>query len=556
MSKSINIQENNLSLLGKFAKKSDKVTFIDGNNSIIYTRVSGREQQEKNMSLTWQKKYCEELCQRNNYNIVGYFGGTFESAKTDERKEFKRMLEFIKKGKTNISNIIVYSIDRFSRTGSTWFIDQLRGWGVRIISVTQPADSNTANGRWYQKMQLLIAELDNEQRKDKCVTGMREKLLRGEWIVKPTVGYKKILEGGKIKVVPDEKSEYIRKAFYWKLKENLPLTEILKRLGKMGMKVSRTRLSEIFRNPFYCGYITGTLIDGKVVKGLHEPIVPENVFLEVNGLLSKNHYGYKHQADNDQLPLKIFVKCGDCGSSFCGYEVKKKKLFYYKCKKAGCKCNRSVKHMHTIFTDTLRQYTVDTTLIEPLKRQLMATYSQMHEQDASNEKLLGTQLTEVDKNLQTLKERWALGKISEEVYKEFAPKYNEQKDKIEEDLEKINYTSSNLESNLQTALEIACNLLTVWNVLDYTEKQRLQYLIFPKGMYYDRKNDAVRTNEVNFIFSQIAHLTKISGGSNYEHTNNSVDMFGQVGVAGFEPATSRTPSVCANRAAPHPEQLT
>src|SRR5580700_5926104 len=111
--------ETALNPLQSFAKKSDKVTFIDGNSSIIYTRVSGREQQEKNMSLTWQKKYCEELCQRNNYSIVGYFGGTFESAKTDERKEFKRMLEFIKKGKTNISNIIVYSIDRFSRTGST-----------------------------------------------------------------------------------------------------------------------------------------------------------------------------------------------------------------------------------------------------------------------------------------------------------------------------------------------------------------------------------------------------------------------------------------------------
>jgi hypothetical protein len=30
--------------------------------------------------------------------------------------------------------------------------------------------------------------------------------------------------------------------------------------------------------------------------------------------------------------------------------------------------------------------------------------------------------------------------------------------------------------------------------------------------------------------------------------------FNKVGEAGFEPATSRTPSVCANRAAPLPEQ--
>jgi hypothetical protein len=78
-------------------------------------------------------------------------------------------------------------------------------------------------------------------------------------------------------------------------------------------------------------------------------------------------------------------------------------------------------------------------------------------------------------------------------------------------------------------------LLTVWNVSDYTEKQRLQYVIFPKGMYYDRKNDTVRTDEVNFIFSQIALLTKITGESNNEHPNNSVGMFGQVEREGFEP---------------------
>ncbi len=317
-------------LLGQFGKKSDRVNFIDGGSSIIYTRVSGREQ-EKNMSLSWQKKYCEELCTRNGYDVVAYFGGTFESAKTDERKEFKKMIDFIKKGKTKVSNLVVYSLDRFSRAGSTWLIDQLRGWGVRIISVTQPADSNTANGRWYQKMQLLIAELDNEQRKDKCVTGMREKLLRGEWNIKPTIGYEKVkVAGKKPQCVINEKGKLIRKAFYWRAEENLSHVDIVRKLEKMGLKLTQQRLSEIFRNPFYCGYITNKLIDGKVIKGQHEAIVPEEILLKVNGLL---HKGVKHQTANDELPLKIFVKCEDCGSSFCGYEVKKKSCFTINVKK-------------------------------------------------------------------------------------------------------------------------------------------------------------------------------------------------------------------------------
>lgn len=40
-----------------------------------------------------------------------------------------------------------------------------------------------------------------------------------------------------------------------------------------------------------------------------------------------------HYNENDKLPLKIFVKCNDCGSSFCGYEVKKKNSFIINVKK-------------------------------------------------------------------------------------------------------------------------------------------------------------------------------------------------------------------------------
>ena len=48
--------------------------------------------------------------------VVADFGGTFESAKSDERKEFQKMLTYVKRNK-EIDAIIVYSYDRFSRTG-------------------------------------------------------------------------------------------------------------------------------------------------------------------------------------------------------------------------------------------------------------------------------------------------------------------------------------------------------------------------------------------------------------------------------------------------------
>ena len=101
--------------------KGKKVQKFKGSNCVIYTRVSTKEQADNNMSLETQRKSCEQYALRNKYNIVGCFGGTYESAKTDERKEFNNMLSCVKKSKEKISYIIVYSVDRFSRSGANAF---------------------------------------------------------------------------------------------------------------------------------------------------------------------------------------------------------------------------------------------------------------------------------------------------------------------------------------------------------------------------------------------------------------------------------------------------
>ena len=87
-------------------------------NCVVYTRVSSKEQADTNMSLSTQRKLCEQYANKHNLIVLGYFGGTYESAQNDERKEFNTMLAFVKKCREKISYIIVYSVDRFSRSGA------------------------------------------------------------------------------------------------------------------------------------------------------------------------------------------------------------------------------------------------------------------------------------------------------------------------------------------------------------------------------------------------------------------------------------------------------
>lgn len=90
-----------------------------GTEAVIYTRVSSKEQADKNLSLETQRKAIEEYARRYELPVAAYFGGTYESAKTDGRKEFQRMLQFIQQHSGRIGQILVYTLDRFSRTGGS-----------------------------------------------------------------------------------------------------------------------------------------------------------------------------------------------------------------------------------------------------------------------------------------------------------------------------------------------------------------------------------------------------------------------------------------------------
>ena len=146
-----------LSHFAKFSKTagSKAGTSKEAKTAVIYTRVSSKEQADKNLSLDFQRKSIEEYASRNGFTIAASFGGTYESAKTDGRKEFARMLDYVKKSKGAVSHILVYTLDRFSRTGggAIKLAEELREkYGVTVFAVTQPADTSNPSGVLQQSI--------------------------------------------------------------------------------------------------------------------------------------------------------------------------------------------------------------------------------------------------------------------------------------------------------------------------------------------------------------------------------------------------------------------
>ncbi len=96
-------------------------------------------------------------------------------------------------------------------------------------------------------------------------------------------------------IVPKEKAKRVKQAFLLWANEGLSNTGIANKISTAGMKVSNKRLTQIFRNPFYCGYISHSHLLGQIAKGKHEPIISREVFLKANDMLSRVAYGFKHQ---------------------------------------------------------------------------------------------------------------------------------------------------------------------------------------------------------------------------------------------------------------------
>ncbi len=496
-------------LLQQFTVKKEKSKVEIGDRAITYNRCST----EKQDSVEWQSKVTAGVVKQNNWHLIKAFGAK-ESAKSDDRKEFQEMLRFSKK--ENISHIVFYSYDRFSRAGNLGLIDELRAKGIKVHSATQAVDDETASGRMMQKFYLVIAEMDNEQRREKVIEGQKNKLRKGEWIGLPPIGYEKRFVTGKKEHDHDKKQCFINdtgkllmQAFLWKHKEKISNVEVIARLKKMGLSLDLSQLTRIFRNPFYCGYITSTLLDeGELIRGKHEALISEEIFLRVNGIVNEITRGWNIIRENDEMPLKASIRCSKCDRPLTAYP-QKGKYIYYKCPNNGCCVNVSNKKLHSLFEAELSKFSINTNLIPAIKTQLECTYWTIHDRDSSREKPMKDELTRLKNELETMEFNLAVGKITPEIFAKHSTLHQDKIKSIDKELKILVNDSSNLSTFLDSAIQNAGNLVKMWQNLDYTGKVRLQKLVYPDGFLYQPETNTVRTLTVNPIFSAIASISQI-----------------------------------------------
>ena len=553
METSVNLNRKEAESLDLFLKYCPqavvKNTQRDPNAAVSYTRVSGKKQVER-ASLTTQDRTNTELAERRKWYIMEKFGGTYESAKKDDRKEFNRLKKFLFTNK-KVSKVIVYSYDRFSRTGlsAADFIQKLNRMGITVVSATQQVDTTTYTGEFQQNLWLLLGNLDNSQRKEKSFDGTRDRLLEGYWPNHTPLGYTNLHPKetcNKHVLIINKDGELLKKAFYWKASGKYTDVEIVKMLERRGLTVKIKLLHKIFRNPFYCGIIVHKFLGKQVVVGKHPPLIPKELFLRINnGFAQKNANRAKYSKEDEMLPLKVFMKCDLTGIPFTGYMKKKKTIsganyhYYYKVRGKGTSTNKKAAFVHDLFTQYLAEFEFQPALRPLLEKAIQNAYAEATGNVVEREKEINQRLLEETDKLKKVENRYIYDGLEKEIYDSHKSEIKSKMNLLEDELFKIRQGySTNLELVIKKSLSISQNLSKTWVSSTYVEKSNLQKLMFPEGIRFNAKTGTVRTERVNSVFAIIQEISRLSKNKKAGGNDSSGTFSTQVGVAGFEPTTS------------------
>ena len=480
-------------------------------NAIIYTRVSTKSQAEEGYSLANQDKECKNFAKNNNYSILKVYEERGESAKTTDRTELQHLMKFCYQNKKDIDVLIIWKFDRLARNMEDFYSLSIyfNKLGIRILSATE-VNGESAIEKLTRNMLGAFAQFENDQKSERVTAGMKEAFLQGEWLWRTPIGY--IRQRGM--VVPDPKTApVVKKIFDLFATGMYQQNQLIEYADKRDVIIPPVTMTKLLRNPFYIGYIYKKEWANEPIRGSFEPIISEKVFNKVQVLLDGKKpiiSGYKR--NNPDYPLRQFITCPNCNQPLTASKSKgrKEKYSYYHCYNKDCSINFRIPmdKLHKAFINNLKRIKPAIEFIELFKNIVTDIYKNIKEEECQQEKQLTAKIADLKEKRSKLIDFKLDGEITQEDYDFKSLQLTSQIRNYEYELSNLSENADNLENCLKYACDVIANVDELWLNATLDIKQRLQRLIFPKGLTYDLSN--FRTTEMSSLFKIIGSLKEPS----------------------------------------------
>jgi hypothetical protein len=231
--------------------------------------------------------------------------------------------------------------------------------------------------------------------------------------------------------------------------------------------------------------------------------------LQVQDILSGRTGVYKVKTETPRFPLKRHIRCAYDGLPFTAYTVKKKNIDYYKCNQPGCRNNISAKKVHKLYEELLNTYDIPPVLLGMFREVVEQILLSNNQEQANAMSLLKKQKSELENKMKKCKISFGMGDIDDDVYTTTISAIQERLAKIEVEIAKVKRNLSNLTSTADEVLATCCKLGSLWSDSELELSQKIQNLLFPSGILWDKENENYRTIDENYALS-IMHNISVS----------------------------------------------
>ena len=299
-------------------------------SAAIYLRVSTKEQAERGgetegFSIPAQREACKRKAASLNSVVVDEFVDRGESAKTADRPELQRLLEFITQNP--VKYVIVHKVDRLARNRADDVAINLvlKQAGVELVSVSENIDQ-TPSGLLLHGIMSSIAEFYSRNLAAEVIKGSTQKAKNGGTPGRVPLGYlnfRRIENGYEVRSVEmdPERGRLMAWAFEAYATGDWTVLTLLGELTSRGLTtasgpktaskpLSDSQLHALLRHPYYMGLVR---YRGAIYPGKHPRLVEPETWQKVQDLLSAKNLAGEKQRQHPHY-LKGSLCCGTCGA--------------------------------------------------------------------------------------------------------------------------------------------------------------------------------------------------------------------------------------------------
>ena len=372
--------------------------------AVIYARYSSDNQREE--SIEGQIRECTAYAEKNGITIVKHYIDRAISAKTDNRPEFQQMIKDSDKKLFDI--VLVWKLDRFARNryDSARYKTQLKKNGVKLMSATEII-SEGPEGIILESVLEGYAEYYSADLAEKVVRGQTENILKGRCNGgRGTFGY--TLDSERKFHIDPLASPFVLESFT-KYRDGLTMKEIRDWLNENGIKnpvggeFTYNSVEHMLKNRRYIGELKFRDV---VVPDAIPPIVPLELFDDVQEKIAKNKKAPARRKAEDDYLLTTKLHCGCCGALMFGEsgtsrtgEVHR----YYKCatakKKKGCK-KKTVRKQW--LEDLVVNQTMQLVRDDAAMESIIAKVMELQDRENTNLPLYEKQLRDAESGIQNM----------------------------------------------------------------------------------------------------------------------------------------------------------